>query len=156
MNGSFILLIPRITVMLSLTFIFFSLTYCLSSSEIISVYSNARFDPIDIRFKLANLSSIESLDICTCKCYNDPMCLTANYIGMNNNCLLYFAQLWQGQLKLLTQNQNATVIYFEYKEISGKYCFMKFIFSSVLREDSFRSRCRLELFYKSFHSLFSF
>jgi hypothetical protein len=48
------------------------------------------------------------------------MCITASYTGYNQSCSLYFAQLEQGQLQLMTIDTNSSVITFRNITIPGK------------------------------------
>lgn len=97
--------------------LFFFLTFI--STIPISIYNNALFNPIDAHFIVANLSSIQSQNICICQCISNSMCITATYNGYYQYCLLYFAQLYEGQLKLMTTDSMSSVIYFNNKTISG-------------------------------------
>ena len=86
----------------------------------ISMYKNAVFDPIDTRYRLSNLSAISSVNACLCQCSNQVICFTAIYFGMNKTCLLFIAQLNQGQLRVVPTIFNATVFYFGNRNFSCK------------------------------------
>ncbi|CAF3946643.1 unnamed protein product [Adineta steineri] len=45
-------------------------------------------------------------------CYNNIICFTVNYIGTTHQCILYFAQLNQGQLRVAPTTVNASVYSF--------------------------------------------
>jgi hypothetical protein len=85
----------------------------------IVLYINAKFDPMNTRYAVSNLSSISSIDACVCLCLNNVICSTGTYFGINQTCLLYFAQLSQGQLRVVPTVVNAAV-YSGNKSIGGK------------------------------------
>jgi hypothetical protein len=99
-------------------FLTYSLTF--TSTALVTIYQNAQFDPSNIHFKLEDLSYIESIEACICECSLNPMCITASYTGYNQSCSLYFAQLEQGQLQLMTIDTNSSVITFRNITIPGK------------------------------------
>ena len=66
-----------------------------------AVYSPAQFDPTNATGVLANLSSIITMNDCICRCYNQLLCITGNYFGMNQTCVLFSTNLQQGQLRLI-------------------------------------------------------
>ena len=86
----------------------------------ISMYNNARFDPTDTRFILNSLSSVSSANACICQCYSHTICFIANYFGINRTCLLYLAQLNQGQLRVVPTVFNAAVYSFRNRSVGGK------------------------------------
>jgi hypothetical protein len=77
----------------------------------ITVYNNAQFNPIDARYMTSGLSSISSVNACLCQCYNNIICFTATYFSINQTCLLYSAQLSQGQLQVVPTIADAQVNY---------------------------------------------
>ncbi|CAF0823740.1 unnamed protein product [Adineta steineri] len=81
----------------------------LSTTTPVTVYNNAYFNPTDIHCLLSNLSSISSVNDCLCQCYNNTICFTVNYFGTTHQCILYFAQLNQGQLRVATTAIDASV-----------------------------------------------
>ena len=93
----------------------FFLFFCdisLSIAISVTVYNDARFDPFDTNDTLANLVSIMSVNACFCQCYNNSVCLTANYVLANQTCSLYSAQLSEGWLRLVPTSTNAQVFSF--------------------------------------------
>lgn len=76
----------------------------------ITMVNNAIFNPIDNIYCLGNLSDIKSLDVCICRCYTNLYCSTACYSGLHQMCFLYSADIWQGELILITISENTTVI----------------------------------------------
>ncbi|CAF1969860.1 unnamed protein product [Rotaria magnacalcarata] len=78
----------------------------------VTMYTNARFDPFNINNTLANLISISSVNVCLCQCYNNSICLTANYFFANQTCSLYSAQLSGGWLRVVPTSTNAQVLSF--------------------------------------------
>ena len=93
-----------------------------SSTTMLSmrVIENARFDPIDSIFRLINASSVSSQLNCLCQCSTNSMCVTATYFGVSQLCSLFSAQLWQGQLTLVTTNQQTSTLTFRNKNITGQ------------------------------------
>jgi len=65
----------------------------------LTIYNNAWFDPANISYQLANLSSVCTLNMCACQCYNYSTCVTGTYFGNNQTCVLFSAYLSQGQLQ---------------------------------------------------------
>ncbi|CAF1338371.1 unnamed protein product [Adineta steineri] len=106
--------------MYSTTIIIFFI-YCMvvSNTRSVIVYRNAYFDPIDTNYMLSDLSSISSDNICLCRCYENPFCFTANYFGNNQQCILFFAQLNQSQLRLVPINTNTSVYSFENRTVEN-------------------------------------
>jgi hypothetical protein len=90
--------------------------------------NNAIFDPNDSNQGLTSLSNIASCDSCICQCYETPMCITANYYGIYQICALFSAPLQQGQLHLVTTDQNTTVISFQNRSSVGECKRQIFIF----------------------------
>jgi len=86
----------------------------------ISVYKNAQFNPINTLYIISTLSSISSVNACICACYNNIICATATYFGINHTCLLSFAQLSEGQLQVVPTIMNATVYSFKNRSFYGK------------------------------------
>ena len=66
---------------------------------------------------LTSLSSIATLNACACQCYNNPLCLTGTFFGINQTCILFSAYLAEGQLRLII-NKYATVFSFLDRTIS--------------------------------------
>ena len=87
----------------------------------ITMYQNAQFNPIDMRYVFKKLSSINSSNNCLCQCFNHTLCFTATYFGINRTCLLTFAQLSQGQMQVVPTNINATVFTIRNRTLQGKY-----------------------------------
>ena len=84
------------------------------------LYNNAGFDPINVRFRLIDLFSVPTSDMCICQCYTYSSCATGIYLGINQTCVLFSAHLWVGQLSLIT-NSLATVFSFSNKtSVIGK------------------------------------
>lgn len=75
------------------------------------VYNNARFDPNDTQSQLMDIFSVTTQHACVCHCYTNSSCITSTFIGINQTCILFSANLQQGQLRLLI-NSNASVISF--------------------------------------------
>jgi hypothetical protein len=63
------------------------------SLDRLTVYNNARFEANDIHFLLDTKISVNSQIECACWCFNDTMCLTAIYSGIDQSCTLFFARL---------------------------------------------------------------
>ena len=93
---------------------------CLSVPVNLSVFPNTNFRPFDQSYVLNNLSPINSSNTCLCRCYNISLCFTVTYIGANRTCILYFAQLSQGNLQSLPNSSNAKVYWFGNRNLSGK------------------------------------
>jgi hypothetical protein len=87
----------------------------------ITMINNAIFNPIDTNYWLANLSNITSCDSCVCQCYASSSCVTANYYGHRQECILFSASLGQGQLHLMTISENTTVISFKNRSHVGEW-----------------------------------
>jgi hypothetical protein len=99
--------------MLSIVIISFLVYHTmLSMTMSVVTYTNAYFDPIDTRYVLSNLSSISSANGCLCKCYSSAICYTVTYYSINQTCVLFFAQLYQGRLRLASTSVNASVYSF--------------------------------------------
>jgi hypothetical protein len=99
------------------------LLYVVFSSTMITpitVYNNARFNSIDTRYIISALTSFSSINVCLCECYNNIICFIANYFGINQTCLLYSAQLSQGQLWVVPTIMNAQVYDFRNRSFPGK------------------------------------
>lgn len=99
--------------------ILYCIGYVYTAVISISIYENARFDPIDSRY-MRILSTNDSSNTCLCKCYNNTVCFTALYYGFNQTCIIYFAQLNQGQLQVIPTIFNATIYYFGNRSYPGK------------------------------------
>ncbi|UJR12199.1 hypothetical protein I4U23_016376 [Adineta vaga] len=78
----------------------------------VDVYRNSYFEPSDTRYVLSNLSSISSINDCLCMCISNMICYTAAYYGINQRCILFFAQLNLGQLRVASTSVNASVYSF--------------------------------------------
>ena len=102
-------------IIIVLYFVFFPTTI-----ESIIVYGNARFDPFDTRFILTQPFSVASVENCICECLNNTICFTATYFGINQTCLLFFAQMYQGELRVVPMIMNATVYFLDGKTTIGK------------------------------------
>jgi hypothetical protein len=84
----------------------------------LTVYNNARFVPTNPQLILNNLTNIDSQINCVCICFNNLMCLSVTYSGINQQCLLYSAALDQGTLRVMTTNSLTSVLSFENKTSS--------------------------------------
>jgi hypothetical protein len=85
----------------------------LSLAISVVMIKNAIFDPIDTNYWLANLSSIESYNSCICQCYVQADCITANYYGLYQECILFSTPLQQQQLHVMNTNENTIVLSFQ-------------------------------------------
>ncbi|CAF3733858.1 unnamed protein product [Adineta steineri] len=92
--------------------IFLASHIILSTTTPVTVYNNAYFNPINTNYLLSNLSSITSVNDCLCQCYDNAICFTANYFYTTHRCILFFAQLNQGQLQVAPATVNASVYSF--------------------------------------------
>jgi hypothetical protein len=97
------------------------LTFLSPTITLLTVYNNARFDPIDRRYMISILSSISSVNACLCECYNNIICFTANYFAINHTCFLYFAQLNPRQLWVVPTIMNGTVYGFGNRSLPGTW-----------------------------------
>lgn len=88
----------------------------------LTVYNNARFDPTGIGYMLNSQPLINSVNACLCECFNNVTCSTTTYLGINQTCILFSAQLNQGQLRVVPSIINAKVYYFGNRNVgtSGK------------------------------------
>jgi hypothetical protein len=77
----------------------------------ITVYNNAQFEPTYTSSVLSSLSSVATLNACQCYCYDDSLCITGTFLGIDQSCVLFGAQLIQGQLKIMI-NSLASVFSF--------------------------------------------
>jgi hypothetical protein len=102
------------------TVIFLYLVLFSITIKSIIVYNNARFDPIDTRFILGQPFLVPSADDCVCECFNNTICFAATYFGINHICSLYFAQIYQGQLRVVPSIMNATAYFFNSATTTGK------------------------------------
>lgn len=84
----------------------------------LTVYNNARFVPTNPQLILDNVTNINSQINCACICFNNLMCLTMTYSGINQQCVLYSTGLDQGTLGIMTTNLLASVLSFENKTSS--------------------------------------
>lgn len=100
-----------------LLFFFFSL--CMSSPLLI--YNNAKFEPNDNHFLLDAISPMTSQIGCVCACFNNSICLTITYLGINHSCWLFSARLEQGILRVISTNIIASVLTFKNKTLSSTY-----------------------------------
>jgi hypothetical protein len=76
-----------------------------------TVYNSAWFDPANVTNILINIFSVTTVDACACQCYNNLLCFTGTFFGINKTCVLFSAHLWQGNLRLIT-NTFASVFSF--------------------------------------------
>lgn len=88
------------------------LLFSVCSSDRLTIYNNARFQPNDIHFLLDTNTSVNSQLECTCLCYNNIMCLTATFSGVNQRCILYFARLDQGKVNIMATTEITSVLSF--------------------------------------------
>jgi hypothetical protein len=70
--------------------LFLSLT---AVSALRTIFNNARFEPDDQNFELNTIQGVNSPLACACLCFNQTMCLTSSYSGIDQSCTLYFARL---------------------------------------------------------------
>ncbi len=66
-----------------------------------TVYNTAWFDPTSVTNTLTTLVSVTTMNDCACQCYNNSLCVTGIYVGINQTCVLFSAHLWQGNLRLI-------------------------------------------------------
>ena len=115
---SFNAMISRVTV----TVVLLLLLFMPSSTPLtLPEFLDAVFVPIDPRYKIVNRSPIDSLNTCLCQCYNMTICFTVTYIGSTLTCILYFAQLDQGELQMVSSNVSASVFSFGNRDWNGKF-----------------------------------
>jgi len=84
----------------------------------LTVYNNARFVPTNPQLILDNVTNINSQINCAYICFNNLMCLTMTYSGINQQCVLYSAGLDQGTLGIMTTNLLTSALSFENKTSS--------------------------------------
>lgn len=87
----------------------------------IAIYKNARFDPFDNHSIIYNFSLIESRQVCICQCFMTATCKTAAYNGYYQYCVIYFAYLQEGQLRVMTIDANSSVISLRNMMYPGNY-----------------------------------
>ena len=75
------------------------------------VYNNARFDPNNTQTQFINILSATTRNECACQCLANSSCITTTFSGRNQTCILFRANLFQGQLRIMLDN-NASVIHF--------------------------------------------
>ncbi|CAF3367926.1 unnamed protein product [Rotaria sp. Silwood2] len=83
----------------------------------IAVINNAMFAPINSTYWLGSLYGITSRNQCICQCYTNSNCNTIIYYGRYQICLLFSANLWQGQLQWMATSENTTVISFSNRSL---------------------------------------
>jgi hypothetical protein len=66
-----------------------------------TIYNNAWFDPSNVANTITILVSATTMEKCACQCYNNSLCVTGTYFGINQTCVLSSAHIWQGQLHLI-------------------------------------------------------
>ena len=98
----------------------FHLMFSSTTLTLVTVYNNAQFNPVDERYMLGTLLSISSVNACVCECYNNMICFTVNYFAINQTCLLYSAQINQGQLQVVPTITNAIVYYVGNRSLPSK------------------------------------
>jgi len=81
------------------------------------VYKDARFDPTNVETHLIDIFSIKTKNACACQCYANSLCITGNFIGINQTCILFSAYLQEGQVQMMIDN-NASVISFPDRTIN--------------------------------------
>jgi formate/nitrite transporter FocA (FNT family) len=81
------------------------------------IYNNARFDPTNVYFLLSSFFPITTRDNCICQCYANSSCITGTFFGFNLTCILFSANIHQGQLSLMTTNSLTSVFSFPNKTI---------------------------------------
>lgn len=96
--------------------------FSLISTYSITTYRNARFEPFDNQSIISNLSSINSQDLCICHCRWNETCLTVVYSAYYRSCMLYRAQLNEGQLRVMTTLTNSSVMSIRNRTIPGNQC----------------------------------
>jgi len=67
----------------------------------ITIYNTASFNPTSVTNTLTTLVSVTTMNDCACQCYNNSLCVTGIYVGINQTCVLFSAHLWQGELRLI-------------------------------------------------------
>lgn len=90
----------------------------LRSTTALILYSNAQFVPSNNQLISKNISQVNSLNNCSCLCFNDPFCLTLSYRAVAMTCTLYEASLDEGILRVISTDQMASVITFGNKILS--------------------------------------
>jgi hypothetical protein len=82
------------------------------------IYNNAQFYVTGVRSRLTALFPITTQNNCICQCYANTSCITGNFFGFNQTCVLFSAHLQQGQLLVMTTNKLASVFSFPNKTVS--------------------------------------
>jgi hypothetical protein len=88
-----------------------------------TIYSNACFDLTSVTHTLVTLVSVTTMNECACQCYNDSLCVTGTYFGINQTCVLFSAHLWQGKLGFIINMFASTFSFINRTTELGKYFF---------------------------------
>ncbi|CAF1374380.1 unnamed protein product [Adineta ricciae] len=81
-------------------------------------YQNAKLI-VGANYQLINQLFVESQTQCICQCFANETCLTATYIGTNQNCSLFSTKLNETDLQLATFEINASILSFINRTISS-------------------------------------
>lgn len=81
------------------------------TSITIQTYNSASFQPTSPNNILTTLTAIPTSSACACQCLNNTQCVTGNFYGINQTCVLFSSSLSQGQLYLIN-NALASVFSF--------------------------------------------
>ena len=82
----------------------------------VTIYNNVWFNLSSSTYLLADIYSITTLKLCMCQCSNNSMCNLGTYFGINGTCVLFSANLSQGQLQYTT-NMSANVFIFSNRTV---------------------------------------
>lgn len=100
--------------------------FSLCTALTLTVYNNAYFEPTIIQSIISTIVQIDSRTNCACQCFSNAMCLTAMFLGRNKSCMLFFAKLEEGTLKMMPINEMASVLTFSNKALPGM-CIISFL-----------------------------
>ena len=101
--------------------IFFILLFIFSCSAVpLTIYNNARFESNISDWFWRNISHIISRDQCACQCYFDQWCLTASYSTADQQCSMFSARLYEGQMYVVPTSRQSNVLYFTNKTLLRK------------------------------------
>ncbi|CAF1262900.1 unnamed protein product [Adineta steineri] len=70
------------------------------------VYQLAEFIPVNDNSRVLTIFPVFTQDACACQCYANRWCITANFNQKNQNCTLYYAQLEEGNVKIILDNSS--------------------------------------------------
>jgi len=97
-----------------------------------TIYNTAQFNPTNVTDLLVTVYPVTTLNACACECYNDSLCITGSFFGINQTCVLFSAYLWQGQLRLII-NMFASVFSFSNKTTITGTCFNRDLTKTFVR-----------------------